>query len=428
MKDISAVILAAGEGTRMNSNYPKILHKLGSKPMLGHVMENVQAAGIQDIFVITGYKSEMVKSYVGEKAICVQQKKLLGTADAVWQLRNEALLKAKEARLLVVYGDTPLITTATIQALLSKHFDEQAACTLLTVVTKNPTGYGRIVRAETNAIIQIVEEQDASVFERAIEEINVGIYIFKANELFDAIKKIKPNNSKKEYYLTDVVEVMNKKNLSVNSIQTQDHDEIMGVNSRESLSKAYEIIRARILEQIVAGGVTVLDAKTTYIDEHVTIGKDTVIYPCTVIEKDVVIGENCSIGPFCRIRSGCKIASGVAVGNFVELNRSQVGRASRIKHQSYIGDTIMGEAVNIGAGTIVANYDGKNKNKTAIGKGAFIGTGTILVAPVKVGKQAMTGAGAVVTKNKNVPDKTVVVGVPAKVLKKKRGKGKCKKN
>ncbi|MFH1459811.1 MAG: sugar phosphate nucleotidyltransferase [Candidatus Omnitrophota bacterium] len=420
MKKISTVILAAGEGTRMNSNLPKILHKLGSKPMLGHVINNVKNAGIDKVFVITGYKSELVEKYVKDQAKCIQQKKLLGTADAVWQIRNEKILKEKDARLLVIYGDTPLITAETIKKLLEQHFKEKAVCTLLTVKTNNPTGYGRIVRTERGSITKIVEEQDASVYEKAIEEINVGVYVFKVDELFDAIKKIKPNNIKKEYYLTDVVEVLSRCNHIINGIEIQDIDEILGVNSRESLACAYEIFRKKVLNNIIKSGVTVYDPKTTFIDEDVKIGKDTVIFPFTVIERDVSIGANCSIGPFCRIRSGSHIDDDVALGNFVELNRSRVGKSSRIKHQSYIGDTLISDKVNIGAGTIVANYDGKNKHKTIIGTKAFIGTGTILVAPVKIGKEAMTGAGAVVTKNKNVPDKTIVVGIPAKILKKKK--------
>ncbi len=420
MKNINAVILAAGEGTRMNSKYPKILHNLGSKPMLGHVMDNVQAAGIKNIFIITGYKSEMVEKYVGDNAKCVRQKKLLGTADAVWQIRDEAALKEKDSRLLIIYGDTPLIRTSTIKDIIKKHYSESVAGTLLSANTKDPTGYGRIVRTNEGKVVKIVEEQEASVYERAIEEINVGVYVFKVNKLFDAIEKIKPDNKKKEYYLTDVIQVLHKENRGVNTIETQNHNEILGVNSRVSLAQAYEIFRMRILDEIIASGVSVLDPKTTYIDEKVIIGKDTVIYPCTIIERDVVIGENCFIGPFAHIRSKSKVADGVAIGNFVELNRSEAGENSRIKHQSYIGDTKIGKAVNVGAGTIVANYDGKNKNKTIIKDGAFIGSGTILVAPVKMGKNAVTGAGAVVTKNKNIADNTVVVGIPAKVLKKNK--------
>jgi len=427
IKNISAVILAAGEGTRMNSGFPKILHKLGSKPMLGHVIENVQAAGIKNIFIITGYKSEMVEKYVQDTACCRRQKKLLGTADAVWQIKNEPVFKEKDSHLLILYGDTPLITTSTIKKMIQKHFDDEAVSTLLTFTTKDPTGYGRIVRTDDGKIVKIIEEQEATVFERAIEEVNVGVYIFKAEDLFDAIKKIKPNNKKKEYYLTDVVEVFHKKNLPIDSFQAENFDEMLGVNSRESLALAYQIFRKRILDDIIACGVTVLDPQTTFIDEKVKIGRDTVIYPCTIIEKDVVIGENCKIGPFARIRSGSCVSNKVSLGNFVELNRSVVGENSRIKHQSYIGDTKIERNVNIGAGTIVANYDGKNKNKTLIKADAFIGSGTILVAPVKVGKSAMTGAGSVVTKGKDVPDNSIVVGIPARFLKRKNNTAKKQK-
>lgn len=424
MKNISAVILAAGEGTRMNSNFPKILHKMGNKPMLGHVIDNVHAAGINNIFIITGYKSELVEKYVGQKAKCVQQKKLLGTGDAVWQINDQEVFNNKDERLLIIYGDTPLITCSTIKNLLEKHYEDNAVGTLLTVRTNNPVGYGRIVRNDAGNLAKIVEENDANVYERAIEEINVGVYVFKSGNLFEALKNVKPDNKKKEYYLTDVVSVMNKSKLKITAVETLDQDEILGVNSRESLAQAYEIFRSRILKKIVAGGVTVLDHKTTFIDEDVQIGKDTVIYPFTIIERDVVIGEDCSLGPFCRIRSGSKISNNVSLGNFVEFNRSTIGEFSKIKHQSYVGDTEIEDNVNIGAGTIVANYDGKNKNKTLIKSGAFIGTGTILVAPVKVGKCAMTGAGAVVTRNKDVPDNAIVIGVPAHELKKSNNKTK----
>lgn len=418
--EIAAVILAAGEGTRMNSNYPKILHKLGSKPLLGHVIDNVHAVGIKKIFVITGFKSKLVREYVGTDAKCIEQKKLMGTADAVWQIRNEAVFKDKDTRLLVIYGDTPLVTSATIKRLIEQNLNSEAAITLLTVNIKDPSGYGRIIRSERGEILKIVEEQEANVYERATEEVNVGVYIFRSAELFKAIKQIKPDNRKKEYYLTDAVAIMRHNNLTVNSVETNDADEILGINSRFCLAQAYKIFRNRVIKKIVESGVTVLDAETTFIDENAQIGKETIIYPFTIIERDVVIGQKCSIGPFSRLRSGCRIADDVVIGNFVELNRTQVAKSTRIKHQSYLGDTSVGEKVNIGAGTIVANYDGKNKHKTVIERNAFIGSGTILVAPVKIGSFAMTGAGAVVPKNKNVPAGATVVGVPAKKLNKKK--------
>jgi len=421
MKNLSAVILAAGEGTRMSSDYPKILHKLGSKPMLGHVLETVNCLEIRNIFVITGYKSELVEKYVGDKAKCIQQKKLLGTADAVWQIKDEPSLNKKDTHLLVIYGDTPLITNSTLERLIKKHFDDNADCTFLTAKLKDPTSYGRILRNESGRIVKIVEEQEADVFQKAIEEVNVGVYVFKVNVLFESIKLIKPENKKKEYYLTDAIETLHKKGLKIAFVETQDYNEIVGVNSRIGMANAYEVLRLRIIKQTIAAGVTVLDPKTTFIDEKVNIGKDTVIYPFTIIERNVDIGKNCEIGPFCRIRSGCRIADDVSIGNFVEINRTQVGKKTRLKHQTYIGDTIIGEGVNIGAGTIVANFDGKNKHQTIIESRAFIGTGTILVAPVKIGKSAITGAGSVVTKNKDVPDRTIVVGVPAKILRKNKG-------
>ncbi|MCM8813874.1 MAG: NTP transferase domain-containing protein [Candidatus Omnitrophica bacterium] len=425
---LAAVILAAGQGTRMNSQRPKVLHKLGSKPMLGHVMDTVTAAGVRQMFVVTGFRGELVAEYVGARARCVPQPNLLGTGDAVWQVNAEPFMQRGDTHVLVIYGDTPLITPQTVAALIEEHRRSNSLCTLLSAVVPDPTGYGRIIRDERGKITAIVEEQDAQPIQKAIQEVNVGAYVFKAQELFAAIQGLKPANVKKEYYLTDVIAVFARNAYPISHVRTEDVDEMLGINSRAGLVKAFAIYRRRIIEKIIAGGVTVVDPHTTYIDDEVRIGQDTVIYPLTVIERDVEIGQGCAIGPFCHVRAGCRIADNVSIGNFAEINRSAIGKGTRIKHQSYIGDAQIAAAVNIGAGTIIANYDGKNKHKTVIETGAFIGTGTILVAPVKIGKAAVTGAGAVVPKNKKVEDHQVVVGIPARLLRKNEGPDSCKKS
>ena len=249
-------------------------------------------------------------------------------------------------------------------------------------------------------------------------EVNVGVYCFRTKVLFKALDKVKPDNKKGEYYLTDTISILADEGLKVGSMPTRDHDEFLGINSRIDMVKAQDIIRFRIMERLMSQGVTIVDPTTTYIENDVKIGPDTIIYPMTVIEHDVTIGKGCEVGPFARIRPGTKLKSNAHIGNFVEVVRSKVGEGSKAKHLTYLGDVTIGRKVNIGAGTIVANYDGKNKNKTQVKDRAFIGSGTILIAPVKIGKDAITGAGAVVTRNRNVPDKTVVVGVPARVLKK----------
>ncbi|MFH1777059.1 MAG: sugar phosphate nucleotidyltransferase [Candidatus Omnitrophota bacterium] len=416
MKNITAIILAAGEGTRMYSQRPKILHKICGQPMIDYVVNAVRGIGIKKIIIVVGHKSQLVEDHLSKDVITVKQKKLLGTGDAVMSAKSNIGL---DDELLILYGDTPLVTSETLKELLKKHRETAAACTLLTAVIKNPSGYGRVLRDDSGKIQRIVEENDATLFQKVVEEINVGVYFYKAKDLFEALAKIRPLNKKNEYYLTDTISLLIKKNKQIASIRTENNDEILGINSRRELSVASRIIKMCLIEKIVDCGVTVVDPDNTYIEVNVTASKDTVIYPFTYIEQDVTIGKNCIIGPFVRIRRGTTIGNDTIVGNFVELNRSEIGNQCRIKHQSYLGDTLLEDEVNIGAGTVVANYDGKNKHKTKIKKGAFIGCGTILVAPVTIGKSAVTGAGTVVPKNKDVADNTVVVGVPARTLKKK---------
>ncbi len=416
MKNIATIILAAGEGTRMKSSLPKVLHNICGKPMLEYLIDNVNAIGITKVIVIVGHRAELVKEKI-RGITYIKQNELLGTGDAVSRVRSILLKDSKIDNALILYGDTPLLSKEIIKKLIEKHISSNAGATILTAQLKNPTGYGRVIRSSGNKIVKIVEELDASIYEKVVEEINVGVYCFNKRALFYGLEKIKPDNKKEEYYLTDTIEVLTKSNISVESVTTSDTEEFLGVNTRAELCKAELIMRKRILNKIMDGGVTIIDPDNTYIENGVEIKKDTVIYPYTFIETSVKIGSDCSIGPFARLRPGTVIGDKVGIGNFVEIVRSSIGQGTKIRHQCYIGDTIIGRNVNIGAGTIVANYDGRKKHKTIIEDNAFIGTGTILIAPVKVGKAAVTGAGSVVTKNKNVPAGKTVIGIPARLLK-----------
>ncbi|MDO8603337.1 MAG: NTP transferase domain-containing protein [Candidatus Omnitrophota bacterium] len=417
MKNIATIILAAGEGTRMKSCLPKVLHNICGKPMLEYLIDNVNSIGIDKVFAVVGHKAGLVKQNIrGVK--CITQNELLGTGDAISITRAALLKDNKIDNVLVLYGDTPLLSQGIIKKLIEKHVSSSAGATFLTAQLKNPTGYGRVIRSSNNKIIKIVEELDASIYEKVIEEINVGVYCFNKRALFYGLEKIKPDNKKEEYYLTDTIEVLTKSNILVESVTSNDSEEFLGVNTRAELGKAELVMRKRILDNIMDRGVTVIDPGNTYIEHGVEIEKDTVIYPYTFIENNVKIGSNCNIGPFARLRPGTVVGDKVGIGNFVEIVRSCIGRETKIRHQCYIGDAVIGKNVNIGAGTIVANYDGKEKHKTVIEDNAFIGTGTILIAPVKIGKGAITGAGSVVTRNKNVPAGKTVVGIPARLLNK----------
>jgi len=419
MKDVRALILAGGRGTRMKAAIPKVLYPICGKPMISHVIKTVRSVGIKTICVVTGYKSELLKDALkGVKK--VKQKKFLGSADAVSQAKS--VFKDYKGDILILYGDDPLVKIDTLKTLIDKHKTEGFTLTLLTAVLTNPTGYGRIVRNDNNEIVKIAEEAEASIFEKAIEEINVGAYCVKSKDLFKFLSQVKNNNEKKEYYLTDIISLMNKAGVKIGSVTTPDTDEALGVNSRIELARAEKILSNRACYAYMLEGVTILDPDSTFIKGDVIIGKETMIHPHAIIEDNVKIGRNCIIGPFSRIRNGSILDDNVEIGNFVELARTKVGKNTKIKHFSYLGDAVIGEGVNIGAGTVTANYDGKNKEETHIKDGAFIGSGSILVAPVKIGKNAVTGAGCVVTKNNDVPPNAVVVGVPAAILKKKRGK------
>jgi len=416
MKEMKAIVLAAGRGTRMRSDVPKVLHEILGKPIISHILDSIREAGITDIIVVTGYGSGLLDEKLKDVEVAVQ-KKLLGSGDAVSAAKG--LLKGYKGDILVMCGDTPLVRSRTIKDIISKHRGSKASATILTAVFKDPTGYGRILRGAEGNILKIVEEADAPLYEKVIDEINVGTYCFKAADLFERLSEIARNNRKKEYYLTDVIEILSRNRNRIESVKTDDPDEAIGVNTRMDLARAAESLKKRVLCEIMELGVTIEDPSTTIIYPGVEVGADTVIRPNTIIESDVRIGRNCSIGPFTRIRPHVTVGDNSEVGNFVELVRTEVGDDTKIKHHTYLGDTKVGNRVNIGAGTIVANFDGKNKNKTVIEDSAFIGIGARLIAPVKIGKGATVGAGCVVPKGHNVPKGATVVGVPARILRKK---------
>jgi bifunctional UDP-N-acetylglucosamine pyrophosphorylase / glucosamine-1-phosphate N-acetyltransferase len=416
-KNIKTIILAAGKGTRMKSELPKVLHTIVGRPLIQFVLDNVKALGLKDTCVVVGFRQDLVKNHLDKKIKTIEQKRLLGTGDALKAVT--AKLKGFKGNLLVLYGDSPLIERASLENLIKTHTSSGADCTLLTAVIDNPFGYGRIIRDNYSRIRRISEEVDSSAAERQIKEVNVGAYCFKSQVLPKALKEIKANNKKKEYYLTDIIAVMASMGLSIESAEVKGRGEVLGINSREDLAAAAKIIRGRILRNFMENGVAIIDPENTYIESDVKIGQDTVIYPFTFIEKDVTIGANCSIGPLCHIRAHVTIKDNVKLGNFVEISRSRLEKGAVAKHFSFIGDAQVGEKVNIGAGVVTANYDGVNKSLTQIAEGAFIGSHSVLVAPVKIGKKAVTGAGSIVTKGHNVPDHGVVVGVPARLLRKK---------
>lgn len=450
---LTAVILAAGKGTRMKSNLPKVLHEVNGKPMLAHVISEVKQAGATVIILVIGHGSEKVRERFGEEFRYVIQQAQLGTGHAVMIASEE--LKKHTGDVLLVCGDTPLLTSATLQALYTKHKVQDASCTILTANLEDPYGYGRILRTDKGEILKIVEEKDATDLERKISEINTGSYCFKCSDLLDAIKEITPNNTQGEYYLTDVIVALNNSKKIVTAYITPDFEETLGINSKAQLAEAARILRARKIQELMLAGVTVIDPNNTYIEDEVEIGIDTIIYPtcfiggktkigpeceigpgCKITDslvggnceiqysvlKDVKIGNDCIIGPYAYLRPGTVLADRVKVGDFAEVKNSFIGEGSKIPHLSYVGDAKLGKGVNIGAGTITCNYDGVNKYQTVVQDGAFIGSNTNLVAPVTIGANAVTGAGSTITKD--VPPGALAVERAEQKIRKGYFKGK----
>ena len=444
---VTAVLLAAGQGTRMKSDLPKVLHPLCGKPMLWHVLEALKDAATEKPVVIVGHGAEEVKKYLGDSAECILQEPQLGTGHAAMQA--EPLLMSKTDYVIVTYADMPLLRGDTFKRLLETQRLNSGPLSLLTVIADDPRGFGRIVRKADGTVVAIVEEYVATPEQQKIRELNVGAYCFKADWLWDALHRIEKNPKKGEYYLTDIVEIAVKDNLPVQAVVHDDFIETIGINTRIHLSEAEAALRIRINHQHMLNGVSMMDPESTYIDMDVKIGRDTTLLPNTYIHGNTQIGEgnvigpntiirdsrignrckvlasvmegaliadDVDIGPFARLRKGAHLKSHVHMGNFGEVKDSTLGEGVKLGHFSYIGNATIGANTNIGAGTITANFDGEKKNPTEIGEDVFIGSDTMLIAPLKLGDGARTGAGAVVTRN--VPEDTLVVGMPARAIRK----------
>ncbi|MCZ6792334.1 MAG: NTP transferase domain-containing protein [Planctomycetota bacterium] len=436
---LSVVVLAAGKGTRMRSDLPKVLHPLLGVPLLDYPLELAEELaepeGDRRIAVVVGHGCELIQeAYRERRVVWALQEEQLGTGhaarigvDGLWarggdrrgdaESTRDAKSTWADADVLIFNGDLPLLRPATVRRLVDHHRRSGAEVTLLTVRKSDPRGFGRIVRAPGGGpVTRIVEEADADAETLAIREVNVGTYVFRVSTFRECFDRTSPDNRQGEYYLPDVAMCAADEGRLVETVLAEDEREAAQVNSRLELAEAAHVLRQRILEELMEAGVTIDDPRTTYIEKGVSIGRDSRIHPFTVIRRGVHIGPRCEVGPFAQLRPGSRLEKDVKVGNFVEIKNSTLGEGTKAAHLAYVGDGEVGRRVNLGAGTIFANYDGKTKSQTVIQDGAFIGSGTVLVAPVRVGRGAVTGAGAVVLRGHDVGDGEVVVGVPATPL------------
>jgi bifunctional UDP-N-acetylglucosamine pyrophosphorylase/glucosamine-1-phosphate N-acetyltransferase len=431
MSDLTAVILAAGEAKRMRSSRPKVLHALCGRPLIEYPVRVARGLGAR-IVVVIGRAAEDVRAAVGAEvhATFVEQADRRGTGHAVLQAR--AACGEDAGPILVLPGDVPLLSEATLRRLVEHHLATKAAATLLAAELVDPAGYGRVVR-EGGKPVAIVEDRDATPAQRAIREIGTSVYCFDARRLWPALARVTPQNRQGEYYLTDVIAILRQEGQPVEAVTTTDPSECLGVNDRKQLAALAALLRGRILDRLMAEGVTILDPASTWVDDTVRVGEDTVIYPGVMLEGQTAIGADCLIGPgchvsqsrvgdrvtlkpycvlqgstveegaqlgpFCHLRPLSHVGAKARIGNFVELKKSRIGRGAKVPHLSYVGDSTLGEDVNFGAGAITCNYDGVDKHETIIGAGAFIGTNSSLVAPITVGEGAYVGAGSVITKS-----------------------------
>ena len=412
---IQTVILAAGQSKRMKSDLPKPLMPLMGKPLLEWILDAISDAGITLApIVVVGHKAEQIKAAFSERELTfVEQKERLGTGHAVLQA-YDAIEKAQPDKVVVLCGDVPLISSELVKVLGEAH-----PPSVLGFYADDPFGYGRIVTDDNGEFVKIVEEKDASDEEKEITLVNSGIYTFPMEDLKKNLEGLNQNNAQGEYYLTEVAPAYASQGKEIEVLEINDEVQTKGVNDLSQLAELTQEAKYRIVTEHIENGVFFDDPSTVFVEADVTIEQGARIMPFTVIRRGAKIASGCEVGPFAHIREGTVMEQGSAIGNFTEIKKSTLGEGSKAKHLSYIGDAVIGKKVNIGAGTIFANYDGKDKHQTKVGNNTFIGSGTVLVAPVNIGEKAKTGAGAIVTSNRNVDDGVTVVGVPAKPLKPK---------
>lgn len=454
MRRLAAIVLAAGQGVRMRSKLAKVLHPVCGRPMALYAVDLAETLAKGRVAVVVGHQAEKAKDLLADRKIdLVVQARQLGTGHAVAQAQSVFQGRGGNAwsglRFVILSGDTPLLTVTTVQALLAAHERERATVSMLTAHLDRPAGYGRIVRGRDGSVWKIIEDKDASPSERRLTEVNAGTYVVEGEFLFPALAALKPANAQKEYYLTDIVEAAIRQGKKVAAYIAANPIEALGINTRAELAEAERVLRSRVRQRLMDAGVTFLAPETSFVDAGVKIGRDSVIHPHTTLEGRTAVGEDCvirshsrlvesvlgagvtvldgcviedsrledgcSVGPFAHLRPGTIVRRNARVGNFVELKKTDLGEGSKANHLSYLGDARIGKRVNVGAGTITCNYDGINKHQTVIDDDVFIGSDVSLVAPVKVGKGAMIGAGSVVTQD--VAPEALALGRARQVVK-----------
>lgn len=447
MNNILAIILSAGEGKRMKSENSKVLHKVCGKTMIECVRDAVVEAGISDIVAVVGHKKEQVKEQLKDSVKYAIQEKQQGTGHAVKMAMP--FINNNDGHVLVLCGDTPLITSETIKNTIKYHEENNFAVTVISTMFDNPYGYGRIVRDNNNQVVKIVEQKDATDKQAKIQEVNSGMYCFKTSCLISALNELNTNNSQGEYYLTDTIEILIKKGEKAGALVVSDNNEILGINNRIQLEEANQIMKKKINEAHMLNGVTFIDANSAYIEQGVKIGKDTIIYPNTILEGNTVIGESCiigpntkivssdiknnvtvnssqvlestidentKVGPFAYVRPNSVIGQNVKIGDFVEIKKSQIGDNTKISHLTYVGDAKVGKRVNLGCGVVVVNYDGKKKYQTIIGDNSFVGCNVNLISPVEVKNNTFIAAGSTITDE--VPENSLAIARARQEIKK----------